>query len=247
MSDQNFEWRYLENEKSFFKNLKTGFHNFESCFIWEIIIFYAGIPLNIFLLLSKVIDSPLKNRAPMTSDVVFVQNIPWDEDFQALVIVIIYILTIESYFFKSQVIYFKLFNCSAIGCTNRSTYNPNIRFYQIPSEKKNKPLRKQWLHNVCRAVQVPKYKSFYICSNHFKEDCFQRDLQVSTGVCTAEYDGTAEYGFWHFEHNFCSKWPKIIIFVDYCVKVTTLTCHDEWSWLELNFPPQKCWNLKNSW
>ena len=44
MSDQNFKWRYLENEKSFFKNLKTSFHNFESCFIWEIIIFYAGIP-----------------------------------------------------------------------------------------------------------------------------------------------------------------------------------------------------------
>ena len=49
MSDQNFEWRYLENEKSFFKNLKTDFHHYESCFIWEIIIFYAGIPLNLSL------------------------------------------------------------------------------------------------------------------------------------------------------------------------------------------------------
>ena len=36
----------------------------------------------------------------MTSDVVFVQNIPWDEDFQALVIVIIYILTIEKLFLQ---------------------------------------------------------------------------------------------------------------------------------------------------
>ena len=45
MSDQNFEWRYLENDKSFFKNLKTGFHHFERSFIVEIIIFYAGIPL----------------------------------------------------------------------------------------------------------------------------------------------------------------------------------------------------------
>ena len=71
---------------------------------------------------------------------------------------------------------------SVIGCTNRSTYNPNIQFYQIPSEKKNKPLHKQWLHNVCRAVQVPKDKSFYICSNHFKEDNFQRDLQVSSSI-----------------------------------------------------------------
>ena len=46
MSDQNFEWRYLENENSSFKNLKTDFHHFESCFIWESIIFYAGIPLS---------------------------------------------------------------------------------------------------------------------------------------------------------------------------------------------------------
>ena len=42
MPDQNLERRYLENDKSFFKNLKTDFHHFES---WEIIIFYAGIPL----------------------------------------------------------------------------------------------------------------------------------------------------------------------------------------------------------
>ena len=47
-SAQNFDWRYLENEKSFFKNLKTGSHHFESCFIWEIIIFYAGIPLKFY-------------------------------------------------------------------------------------------------------------------------------------------------------------------------------------------------------
>ena len=72
-------------------------------------------------------------------------------------------------------------SCSAIGCTNRSTDNPNIPFYQIPTEKK-KPLRKQWLHNVCCAGQVPKDKSFYICSKHFKEDCFQRDLQVSSSI-----------------------------------------------------------------
>ena len=39
-------------------------------------------------------------------------------------------------------------SCSAIGCTNRSTDNPNIRFYQVQSEKKNKPLRKQGLQNV---------------------------------------------------------------------------------------------------
>ena len=78
-------------------------------------------------------------------------------------------------------------SCSAIGCTNRSTDNPNIRFYQVPSEKKNKPLRKQWLQNVRRDGQLPKDKSFYICSNHFKEDCFQRDLQVSNPIIVERF------------------------------------------------------------
>ena len=73
-------------------------------------------------------------------------------------------------------------SCSAIGCTNRCTDDPNIRFYQVRSEKKNKPLRKQWLQNVRPNDQLPKDKNFYIGSNHFKEDCFQRDLQISNSI-----------------------------------------------------------------
>ena len=71
-------------------------------------------------------------------------------------------------------------SCSAIGCTNRSTDNINIRFYQVPSEKKNKSLRKQWLVNIRRYGQLPKDNSFYICSDHFEENCFKRDLHVSS-------------------------------------------------------------------
>ena len=70
-------------------------------------------------------------------------------------------------------------SCSAaIGCTNRSTDNIKIRFYQVPSEKKNKSLRKQWLVNIRRDGQLPKDNSFYICSDHFEENCFKRDLQL---------------------------------------------------------------------
>ena len=72
-------------------------------------------------------------------------------------------------------------SCSAaIGCTNRSTDNINIRFYQVPSEKKNKSLRKQWLVNIRRDGQLPKDNSFYICSDHFEENCFKRDLQLNS-------------------------------------------------------------------
>ena len=48
-------------------------------------------------------------------------------------------------------------SCSAIDCTKRSTDNPNIRFYQVRSEKKNKPLRKQRLQNV-----KPRWPAFKI-------------------------------------------------------------------------------------
>ena len=33
-----------------------------------------------------------------------------------------------------------------------------------------------------RDGQLPKDKNFYIGSNHFKEDCFQRDLQISNSI-----------------------------------------------------------------
>ena len=59
-------------------------------------------------------------------------------------------------------------NCSAIGCTNRSADQPEISFHQVPTEKKNKSLRKHWLHNIRRAGELPKDTSFFICSTHFE-------------------------------------------------------------------------------
>ena len=68
-------------------------------------------------------------------------------------------------------------NCSAYGCTNRSTVHPELSFHKLPSMK-NKILRQRWLHNIRREGELPKDASFRICSSHFEDACFERDLQV---------------------------------------------------------------------
>ena len=81
-------------------------------------------------------------------------------------------------------------NCSAIGCTNRSNNFPNgeVSFHKIPSEKNNKVIRDQWLHNIRRDGDLPKDSGFYICSNHFQENCFQKNLQVITFFTSITFD-----------------------------------------------------------
>ena len=75
-------------------------------------------------------------------------------------------------------------SCSAIGCTNRSSKESPRSFHQIPSQNRNDALRKKWLHEIKRKGDLPKDKSFYICSDHFTEDCFERDFQVITNfIC----------------------------------------------------------------
>ena len=61
-------------------------------------------------------------------------------------------------------------NSSAYGLTNR----PDLSFHRIPSESKNKELRKQWLYNIRRTGTLP--KDPLICSSHFEDGCFIRDL-----------------------------------------------------------------------
>ena len=56
-------------------------------------------------------------------------------------------------------------NCGAVGCTNRSTKNPNLSFHRV---------RDEWLQNIKRKEPLP--KNFYICSEHFEKDCFEKDL-----------------------------------------------------------------------
>ena len=71
-------------------------------------------------------------------------------------------------------------SCVAIGCVNPSEKNPSLSFHQIPSNKRKKI--RQWLHCIKRGQKekyLPKDSTLYICSEHFENDCFERDLNVS--------------------------------------------------------------------
>ena len=70
-------------------------------------------------------------------------------------------------------------SCSAFGCTSRSEECPTKSFHRIPPVKKL-ALRRQWLQKIRRAGEFPKDYSFIICSGHFEESSFKRDLQVSS-------------------------------------------------------------------
>lgn len=69
--------------------------------------------------------------------------------------------------------------CIAVGC-NSNTFmanrERNISFYGLP---KDATLKKKWLQNI-KSENLPKYKK--LCHLHFTEDCFERDLKVTTCV-----------------------------------------------------------------
>ena len=50
---------------------------------------------------------------------------------------------------------------------------------RLPSKNKHPSIRKKWLANIKRRGQLPKEEHFIICSQHFEEDYFKRDLKVS--------------------------------------------------------------------
>ena len=66
-------------------------------------------------------------------------------------------------------------SCGAYGCTNCSGKNKEISFHNLPSETKS-TLRSKWLQNIRRDGKLP--KTLTICSQHFENDCFERDLKV---------------------------------------------------------------------
>ena len=70
-------------------------------------------------------------------------------------------------------------SCAAVGCINRWKSDSPVYFYRIP---KDLNLKKKWLNNIKREVQLPKDEKFFICSTHFEEKYFKRDLEVSL-VC----------------------------------------------------------------
>ena len=70
---------------------------------------------------------------------------------------------------------------ATIGCVSHSGKKPSLSFHQIPSYKQ-KEIRQEWLRHMKRGQNekyLPKDSTFYICSEHFGKDCFERDLQVS--------------------------------------------------------------------
>ena len=82
-------------------------------------------------------------------------------------------------------------NCGAPGCKNRSTesttegsdkakrkqgeINKRMSFHRLPTREDRKLIRAEWLKNIKRQI-VP--KTLYICSEHFEESCFKRDLRA---------------------------------------------------------------------
>ena len=69
-------------------------------------------------------------------------------------------------------------SCSAFGCKNECKKDSGIKFYSLPTKEKNNDLRQKWLANIKREGDLPKDENFLICSDHFEEHCFQRDLKV---------------------------------------------------------------------
>ena len=62
--------------------------------------------------------------------------------------------------------------CAAVNCSNKSNKAKNIALYHLP---KDKTIQKQWLANLKRE-NIP--TEVRVCSMHFEEFCFKRDLEV---------------------------------------------------------------------
>ena len=90
--------------------------------------------------------------------------------------------------------------CAAVGCNNTTVNNPNVTFHRIPANNdKNKQLRKQWLHNIKRK-DPPKDSCFFVCSEHFESDCFERDLRVCLFIFFIDIK-PSKLQFFLFFHN----------------------------------------------
>ena len=65
--------------------------------------------------------------------------------------------------------------CMAFSCNNDSKdYKRGISFFRLPL--RNTALLKQWLAKL-RLQDPPIKETSRVCSEHFTEDCFERDLK----------------------------------------------------------------------
>ena len=69
-------------------------------------------------------------------------------------------------------------HCSVPLCKNHSqkTKETGISYHRLP----NGPLKSIWLRNIRRENPCPRTLTF-VCSAHFKEDCFQPGVEIIPG------------------------------------------------------------------
>ena len=67
-------------------------------------------------------------------------------------------------------------SCAAFRCTNRCKNGSDVTFHKIPKESQ---LWQKLLQNIIKERKLPKDENFFICTSHFEESCFQRDLKVN--------------------------------------------------------------------
>ena len=67
--------------------------------------------------------------------------------------------------------------CCAVNCSNNSKgkgKEKNISFFRLPRDES---LKKVWLAKIKRS-NLPDENNVRLCSNHFEENCYERDLKV---------------------------------------------------------------------
>ena len=68
-------------------------------------------------------------------------------------------------------------HCLAVGCSN--TYKNSkgrVAFHKLPEDKYRK---KQWLANIKQEGKLPNPENCFVCSDHFRSDDCERDLNNS--------------------------------------------------------------------
>ena len=67
---------------------------------------------------------------------------------------------------------------SCTACQNRPESRPDLLWKSLPRKKKDIKIKKLWLSKLIRKDGTfPKEENIHLCSEHFAEDCFERDYK----------------------------------------------------------------------
>ena len=67
-------------------------------------------------------------------------------------------------------------HCCVPGCINHSSKTTNISYHRIPNDI---GLQKAWFARI-RRDNLPPLQNCYVCSPHFADDCYERDLKAQS-------------------------------------------------------------------